>query len=150
MKSTSGRHKKALKMRMDGKTYKEIGIALSVSVCRAREIVKKEERRITKPRDWTTGLSTRTINALKNSGITSEDEAIKFLLSGNALEAQNFGKVSYAEAMEHFKIDIPTVEKSAEQKDIFLKVAESRKLNDGQRELILSLLRNHYGSPGGK
>ena len=79
------RFHKALKLRREGKTFKEIGKKLGVSYARANEIYHKAiklEKKGELPPAWTYGLKTKVANSLIAAGFNSKDEVIKALESG--------------------------------------------------------------------
>jgi hypothetical protein len=89
------RRAQALALRQQGGTYSSIGLALGVSVARARQLVRKAERLANEPH-WHDGLPARAVNLLIISGIAGlpeqeAGEAIAHLSRREALAFPNFG-----------------------------------------------------------
>jgi len=87
---------RALALRQDGWTYAAIGGMLSVSLERARQIVKKAERLRDQPR-WHDKLPTRALNFLRNYELDILPEidaarAVARLSRPELLGMPNFGK----------------------------------------------------------
>ncbi|MCP5230680.1 MAG: hypothetical protein H6948_01055 [Zoogloeaceae bacterium] len=69
------RQAKALQLREEGKTFKEVGEALGVSTERARQIFATAQRKKNAPRiTWTDGLEPKLANALIAARYTSRDD----------------------------------------------------------------------------
>ncbi len=90
---TNERYEIALKRRAAGKTFREIGAELNVSVERARQMVLKAERLRSRLPEWDDGLDPTIANILFAEGFTSKAGVIDGLKSG-AIKAgafPNFG-----------------------------------------------------------
>jgi hypothetical protein len=61
-------------LRLEGKTYKEIGLEIGVSDSYARMILKCHEALIIRPKQWTEGLPIRMKSALLYAGFKSKWE----------------------------------------------------------------------------
>jgi len=75
----------ALKLRKDGKTFRQIGQELGISHGRASEIYHKAknlEKSGKLPPKWTHGLRTKVAQALIDSGFKSKQEVINGIKSG--------------------------------------------------------------------
>jgi hypothetical protein len=88
----------ALALRQGGRTYAEIGVALGVSLERARRITCKAERFALEPH-WSDTLPVRAIYLLDNRGLIDlpEIEAARALAQLSArelLSTSNFGRVA--------------------------------------------------------
>jgi hypothetical protein len=78
-------HLKALNMRQEGKTYKEIGKALKVSPERASQMVSKATLSVarTETQDsWTYGLNKKLANSIISAGFKSKPEIVEALNQG--------------------------------------------------------------------
>lgn len=150
MSKQNDRYQEALSLRKSGKTFREIGERLSVTPARAAQIVKKAEYNIEIAGEWTSGLPIRAINAMKNQGIHSRDEAVKAITQypEQLLEAQNFGPKSFKELVEHLGVTLPEKEISCESDTITQKVKSGKKLTDEQKDLIIELLNQHFDKAG--
>lgn len=85
----SQRHKEAIQLREEGKAFKEIGIALSVSTERARQIYNKAKRLEALGPRWTDGLPTMQSLTLVHMGFTSKDEVALAIKGSKPLKANS-------------------------------------------------------------
>lgn len=133
------RELQAYELRKSGKTFKEVGAALSppVGPARARALVGRAEIALARKErgsvDWREGLTTRSANALRAAGFSSKDEVISAISSGEievrsgicflrGKEIYGFGPKSMAEICDWagVKLEGPNADHSAALKSRIL------------------------------
>ena len=101
-----------VRLRKEGRTYREIGVRIGVSACRSRQLYNKSLHilnaevapdlycwdNLTSPER--VGLTTRALNCLRGAGILTKEEAAQRILSGKlgpGRGAYFYGQKTHAE-----------------------------------------------------
>lgn len=109
--NANARHQRVLRLRREGKTFREIGEHLGVSAGRARQVHESAERmeRLQPERRWLEGLSQRTISVLARAKLYTREDVEKAVREGRLSWSnkmrdpgyiRDYGKKTHAEVLQ--------------------------------------------------
>ena len=121
------RYAKAAQLRMEGKTYKQIGVFFGLTATSGQRLVCDAWRKVCacEPKEYTgtpvTGLSTLAKNALLHAGCESKEDIERGVKSGaihDRAGIPNYGKKSHKEVLAWLGVKQQDNKKTVSQKTI--------------------------------